>query len=185
MDNKIGFFKSFGNFWSKSFDFKSRTPRREFWFATLGNIIIYVISVIAICITGAFAIGLFGLDSENAEQIVVSISFVIYPLVSFISNLSMWTRRAHDSGKKGYLIIPSFIAFTISWIVVYAASVLLMVTGFFSLFSSELYGTLTASFVALVIGSIINLLSLVYLVVVAFSSSGPDNEYGPNPYGMK
>lgn len=184
MDNKIGLLKAYGLFWSKSFDFMSRTPRREFWFATLGNIIVFIISILVITIMGIFAILLLNEDSETGAKVIISIAPIVYPIVCLISNLALWTRRAHDSGKKGTLIIPSFIAYLISSDVLMVSSIVFMVSGFVSLFESDAYSVAAGSFAAFLISGIVCILSLVYLAIVAFTPSGPDNEFGPNPYGQ-
>lgn len=185
MDNKIGFFRSYGQFWMKSFDFKSRTPRREFWFAILANILVYIVSVLVFCVLGAFGIVFFDIDTADSTDIAVSIAVSVYPVVTLISSLALWTRRAHDSGKKGYLIIPSFIAYSVSSTAFTVSSLIFIFAGFISLFSSEAAPTAAGGFIAMIVSGIISVLSLVYLAIVAFSDSAPDNEFGPNPYGQK
>ena len=184
MDNKNGLLRTYGQFWSKSFDFKSRTPRREFWLAIAGNAIVYIISLFVFGIMGAVAAVLLNMEAEESSKVIAWVAMLVYPVACLISSLSMWTRRAHDSGKKGILIIPSVIAYFISSNVLTVSSVVFMVSGFVALFESDAYPFVAGSLVAFVISGIVCVLSLVYLAIVAFTPSGPDNEFGPNPYGQ-
>lgn len=72
-------------------DFSGRARRSEYWFYTLGAIIVYVI---------AYALSL---------AIHTMIPYLLVALALLLPGLSVAVRRLHDTGKSGWLVLISVI----------------------------------------------------------------------------
>ncbi len=77
---------AYKNFWTKYFDFKSYTSRKEYWTFILAN--------------ACISLTLFVLSAASAGMLAPLVS--IYWLATFIPSLSICTRRLHDVGKSGH-----------------------------------------------------------------------------------
>ncbi|OSS42109.1 Integral membrane protein [Desulfurella amilsii] len=88
----------------RSLDFKTRSPRKEFWMFYLGNIIVFVILLTLLTLV------LHALKvAEYTELIAVYSTFVmIWRIVLLLPTLSLQTRRFHDVNKSGWLTVLFF-----------------------------------------------------------------------------
>lgn len=102
--------ESYKLFWTNYFNFRGRTPRRGFWQAVLGHVIVYLALLFISLI--AFANLWFGFG------VAISVIMSLYRIAIVIPNLALIVRRFHDIGKKWYwlalylwpfIIIPLFV----------------------------------------------------------------------------
>ena len=88
--------------WKRSFDFKGRAQRKEFWLFVLFNFIVMGI--------------LGGIDQETGFMIrpsktgdeVGGLSFIFF-CITILPTLSAGVRRLHDCGKSGWWLFVFFI----------------------------------------------------------------------------
>ena len=78
-------------------DFNGRARRKEYWMFALFNIIFVIVAGILDNILGITIEGVGGL------------LYVLYSLAVFIPALAVITRRLHDVGKSGWMILISLI----------------------------------------------------------------------------
>ena len=93
--------KEYVLFWEKTFDFKGKSSRREYWLAVLANFFIYLVLIFL----SKFSIAFYNL-------------FIFYFYLQVVPNLSIQIRRARDAGKKWFLILINLLPFigSIYWI---------------------------------------------------------------------
>lgn len=93
--------KEYVLFWKKTFDFKSKSSRREYWLVVLANFFIYLVLIFL----SKFSIAFYNL-------------FIFYFYLQVIPNLSIQIRRARDAGKKWFVIFINLLPFigSIYWI---------------------------------------------------------------------
>ena len=109
----MGFSEAVRLFWTKAFDFRTRSRRSEFWWAVLfGSIVAVVLIPLDVAAFGAeFALewgGVFGW---------------VWSLVILIPSLSLTTRRLHDIGLSGWFQLLYLVPF-LGWIAVLVMTVL-------------------------------------------------------------
>ena len=100
----VSFIDAYKMFFTRAFDFKGRSRRKEFWYVYLANMIINIV------LSAFFLIGLVNGSDSSAGSMVLS---WIYSVICIIPNLALTIRRLHDIGKSGVnllwlllLIIP-------------------------------------------------------------------------------
>lgn len=147
-------------------NFKGRSTRAEFWWVALFTFL--VSSVLSF-------FGSFG-----------TILSFLFSLACLIPSLALATRRLHDTGRSGWLLV-------IFYLVIFACAVWFFISSgpaFREILLSN--GNITPSQAQLIgssIGGEMLIPGLVYLaigiyyLVLMCKKSGPDNQYGPNPYG--
>ena len=82
--------------WKKYAEFDGRSRRKEYWMFTLVN-------VIAIMLLSALAVA--GMILSRDTGPFLFIPMVIYGLAAFIPSISAATRRFHDIGKSGWMLL--------------------------------------------------------------------------------
>lgn len=93
----IPFWTSYKSYWKNSFRWAGRATRAEYWWPTLGNMIINF------CIS--FISGL-------THMWVFLLLSVIFGIACFFPGLSVWVRRAHDLGRSArFAFLPLIIDF--------------------------------------------------------------------------
>lgn len=109
---------SYKKMWKRTFDFRGRTSRRDYWLATLMNFIITFALLIPT------EVGIFSMAFQTAEAIdsgetsiiipywliAVGAIYVVYMIVTLIPGLSLLIRRFHDVGKSQlwiWVLIPA------------------------------------------------------------------------------
>ena len=91
---------SYKIFWAKSFDFKGRSTRSEYWWAYLANIIVYFLLAILVGITSAI---------NETLGLLFNLIYVLYILGQCIPSLSICIRRVRDMGKSWQWIFINLI----------------------------------------------------------------------------
>ena len=92
----------------RMFRFKGRARRKEYWLATLANLLVDVALYAAMYISFLFAVSDTG---ENGLWIAPVIAFVYlaYAIVSAIAMLALEIRRLHDTGRAWHAIFVTLI----------------------------------------------------------------------------
>ena len=83
----ISFYKAF---WIRSFEFKGRSTRNEYWWSYLANFIVYIALL--------FIDSLLGIKTASGEA--TSPLFAIYLIAQIVPTLSIQIRRLRDSGRN-------------------------------------------------------------------------------------
>ena len=98
-------FKNYANF-------KGRSRRRDYWYASLANFLIFMIAY------AFFAPAI--LDMQNTGEPttlsamlmgVSSVAIVIYSIAIIIPGLALTVRRLHDTGKSGWFLFLGLIPY--------------------------------------------------------------------------
>jgi uncharacterized membrane protein YhaH (DUF805 family) len=85
--------------WRKYAEFEGRSRRNEFWMFVLINLaIVFVLGGAAFVLAGT-------LELQGAGTFFVFLPVMIYVLAALIPNLAVATRRFHDVGKSGWLLL--------------------------------------------------------------------------------
>lgn len=146
-------------------NFKGRSTRAEYWWAVL------FVSLVSMVLSffGKYGSGL----------------SMLWGIVCILPTLAISVRRMHDSGLSGW-VAGGF------YIISYAIAAYLMYE-LFDIFKLAATGvTSDAAFASALLGcniGVIGLLSALTMIlgivwiVLLCRKSGPDNQYGPNPYG--
>jgi uncharacterized membrane protein YhaH (DUF805 family) len=82
--------------WRKYAQFDGRSRRKEYWMFTLFNLI--AVMVLA-------GIGVAGIAMSNDNEVFLFLPCGIYSLAALIPSLSAATRRFHDIGKSGWMLV--------------------------------------------------------------------------------
>ncbi len=82
--------------WRKYAEFNGRSRRTEYWMFLLFN-------VLAILVLGAVAVA--GVAMSNQRGSILFIPLGLYILAAIIPSLAVATRRFHDTGKSGWLLL--------------------------------------------------------------------------------
>jgi len=88
--------------WRHAFDYKGRSPRREYWLGW-GQFFIGIILI------GALA-GLIQ-DASGADFGLADIPLGLFVLASFVVGLATTVRRLHDQDKSGWFVFVYFVPF--------------------------------------------------------------------------
>ena len=91
-------------FWQKTFNFTSRSRRKEYWAATLFNSIFIFIFLAIVFIINDYSISR-----------ILYFLYGIFILIIAIPNLSLCIRRLHDVGKSGWFYLIGFIPIINLW----------------------------------------------------------------------
>ena len=84
--------EAYKSFWTRSFDFKGRTNRPNYWWAVLANFLVAFFLVILAGISESLAF-----------------LYALYYFAAIIPNLSISIRRVRDMGKAWQWIFINFI----------------------------------------------------------------------------
>ncbi len=90
--------------WRKYAEFDGRSRRKEYWMFTLFNLLA-IFALAALGVAGGVMLASTGkVDSENSVPFLF-IPIGIYALAALIPSISAATRRFHDIGKSGWLLL--------------------------------------------------------------------------------
>jgi uncharacterized membrane protein YhaH (DUF805 family) len=154
MDSKKGVMNLYIDGWKKSFVYKGRSTRREYWSFTLGQVLITLL----LC-------GFMLLFDKNGPCFVPGMSVLLYWALSGLNTLAtipyiaVTCRRLHDRGHSGWWQVSYFLFIIGANIAAYDGS--------------EIAGPLAT------LGL---LTAFAIFVMLLLPSSKSDNEYGPAPY---
>ncbi len=94
----------FNKFWTRAFDYRGTSSRREFWWGVLGNSIIMVI-LLALLIVSLTCYS----PQINNFSIIMIVLFSLFCVVELLPSITLIIRRMHDIGKSGFHIFVLFI----------------------------------------------------------------------------
>tara|TARA_Y100001970_G_scaffold256840_1_gene334957 strand:+ start:127 stop:474 length:348 start_codon:yes stop_codon:yes gene_type:complete len=95
--------EAYKQFWTKSFDYKGKANRSDYWLGgVLANFIVYILLFILSGITASINETLGG---------IISIIWILYSLGQIIPGLSISIRRLRDAGKEWAWIFINFVPF--------------------------------------------------------------------------
>lgn len=96
--------KAFKLFFTRAFDFKGRSSRKEFWLGVLPNAIIMLILI------GLLVYALVGFEKTiNTFSAVMIVIFALFCLIELLPSISLILRRMRDISKSGKYIFVLFI----------------------------------------------------------------------------
>ena len=96
--------EAFKLFFSRTFDFKGRSSRREFWLGVLPNAIIMLVLI------GLLLFSLLGFgETINRFSIFMIVLFALFCVIELLPSISLIFRRMHDIGLNGWYINVLFI----------------------------------------------------------------------------
>ncbi len=144
-------------------NFNGRARRSEYWYFALANIIIGVILMILD--------NVLGLKIGSSETGILN---TVYSLAVLVPGLAVATRRLHDIGKSGWILVITYIIIIISatTLIVNSLYVLAGVAG-----GEPAFGLTT-----MIIPILVMLAVSIYMLVL-FCKDGErgENQYGQNP----
>ena len=97
-------YEGFKLFWIRTFDYKGRTSRPEFWWGVLGNSIIMVALIILLVIS----LTCLKTPINPFSKIMIAL-FALFCIVELLPSVTLIIRRMHDIGKSGFYIFVLFI----------------------------------------------------------------------------
>lgn len=144
-------------------NFNGRARRSEYWYFALANIIIGVILMILD--------NVLGLKIGSSDTGILN---TVYSLAVLVPGLAVATRRLHDIGKSGWILVITYIIIIISatTLIINSLSMLAGVAG-----GEPAFGLTT-----MIIPILVMLAVSIYMLVL-FCKDGErgENQYGQNP----
>ncbi|MDE6196966.1 MAG: DUF805 domain-containing protein [Muribaculaceae bacterium] len=139
-------------------NFKGRSTRAEYWWAMLFLFLV-------------------GCATSFVSQTLCSVVSLIF----IVPSLAILTRRLHDIGRSGWWVL-AFYAF------VFVGFGILLATLGSAFLNAESDPVAAANAITNNIGYVslsyvVMLVGAIWMLVWCVKKSGPDNQYGPNPYG--
>lgn len=146
-------------------NFKGRSTRAEYWWVVLFT---FLVSLVLGCL-----------------GIVGSILSLLFTLACLIPSLALATRRLHDTNHSGWLLLIFYLVFFACavWFNLSSGAFreIILSHGMISPAQAEAFaGSIGGSIAP---PCILCLIIAIYYLVLMCKKSGPDNQYGPNPYG--
>ncbi|MDI9230844.1 DUF805 domain-containing protein [Staphylococcus caprae] len=176
MRDKVSFGRALKLFWSNYVNFKGRSRRSEYWYATLWNLIFVIPGLIGLFIGFMFA--MIGSASHDEAALTIGGSLlilgylycIIFALATLIPNLAILVRRFHDLSFSMW--IP------ICYIVV--TFVINLISNIISTQDKWLDNVFVLIFIYILL-AIQWIYSVILLVMVCFNGKKETNKYGPSP----
>lgn len=158
----VDFFQAIKLFFANYVNFKGRSTRAEYWWAVL---FMFICSLAAQFLGDVAAFGL--------------------NIVFFLPSLAIVVRRFHDIGRSGWWYLAMFLISIVGMVIAFLPLASFMV----EMNNSARFNTevniepLIAHMGTFIGGLLISLAVGIWTIVWCCKPSGPDNQYGPNPYG--
>ncbi|MBX5319425.1 DUF805 domain-containing protein [Staphylococcus caprae] len=176
MRDKVSFGRALKLFWSNYVNFKGRSRRSEYWYATLWNLIFVIPGLIGLFIGFMFA--MIGSASHDEAALTIGGSLlilgylycIIFVLATLIPNLAILVRRFHDLSFSMW--IP------ICYIVV--TFVINLISNIISTQDKWLDNVFVLIFIYILL-AIQWIYSVILLVMVCLNGKKETNKYGPSP----
>lgn len=99
---EMSFLKAWKLFFTRAFDFRGRSRRKEYWYVVLGNSILGLLNFIIAIVT-------FNDYGPSMFSMIFSSVVMLFSLVCIIPGLSLVVRRLHDTGHSWYYIFMGLI----------------------------------------------------------------------------
>ena len=155
----VDFITAIKLFFANYANFNGRSTRAEFWWAQL---FLFLVNLVP---------SLF--RSQTLTGIIT--------LALLIPNLAVLTRRFHDIGKSGWWVVGLYVIGLIGAAFIFGA----LGTAIFTAANDPVAAAnaIQNHMGLLSVGYVIALAAGITTIVFCCKASGPDNQYGPNPYG--
>lgn len=98
------FVNGFKLFWTRTYDYRGTSSRREFWWGVLGNAIIMVVLLALMVIS----LTCFTPQINAFSRIMIAL-FALLCIVELLPSVTLIIRRMHDIGRSGFFIFVLFI----------------------------------------------------------------------------
>lgn len=144
--------------------FSGRAPRAEYWWFTLGNIIVSFVV--------GFLDGALGMATESGLGAWGPLS-MIYTLALIVPGIAVTVRRLHDTGRTGWWVLAPIIPYAIGVAMMFPA---LMDPASASAATTSLGG----GSIFIMIGAVLALVLFVFMVLPGTKGA---NNHGADPYG--
>lgn len=144
--------------------FSGRAPRAEYWWFTLGNVIVSFVV--------GFLDGLLGMASASGLGAWGPLS-IIYTLALLVPGIAVSVRRLHDTDRTGWWVLAPIIPYAIGVAMMFPA---MMDPAGASVAATSLGG----GAIFMLIGAILAIALLVFMILPG--TRGP-NRHGADPYG--
>ncbi len=97
--------------WRHAYDFRGRSPRREYWLFVLQFYVLFFVTAIPLAVFGA------GIERSGSQAVglVFAIMMGLFFLVCLVPGLAVTVRRLHDHDKPGILLLLAFVP-AVGWI---------------------------------------------------------------------
>lgn len=96
--------KGFKLFWARTFDFRGRSSRSEFWWGVLGNALIMAALLILLVVS----LTCFDQPINDFSAFMIAL-FSLFCMIELLPSIALIVRRMHDIGRSGYYIFVLFI----------------------------------------------------------------------------
>lgn len=95
--------ESYKAFWGKSFDFRGKTSRIDYWLVAAANALIaIVLGVVGLLL--ASAVG------ESAAAVPLGL-LIVYAVATIVPNISIYVRRFRDAGFSPWLVLLGLVPY--------------------------------------------------------------------------
>ncbi len=187
------------SFFKRYADFKGRSRRQEYWYVYLANVIIGAIVYIIQATSTAVLYNTPDNLVAAVISMIVSAAAMIYSFATIIPNFALQTRRLHDTGRSGKLLLLWFIPGIVAFVTVIASLVAMAASmsygsygmyydsyGSMEYFFEQMLENSGMAFVVMLAGLLVSaILSLVFSImfIVFFCQDGQrgENKYGKSP----
>ncbi|MGC8502967.1 DUF805 domain-containing protein, partial [Desulfurella sp.] len=88
----------------RSLDFKTRSPRKEYWMFYIGNIIVFI----ALLILLTLILYVSNIADYKELVMVYSVFVIVWRIALLLPGFSLVTRRFHDTNKNAWLTVLFF-----------------------------------------------------------------------------
>lgn len=158
----VDFFQAIKLFFANYVNFKGRSTRAEYWWAVL---FMFICSLAAQFLGDVAAFGL--------------------NIVFFLPSLAIVVRRFHDIGRSGWWYLAMFLISIVGLVIAYLPIFNVFVDMIVNPNNlNELAVKAIVDHMGTFIGGLLLCLAVgIWAIVWCCKPSGPDNQYGPNPYG--
>ena len=97
--------------WRHAYDFRGRSPRREYWLFVLQFYLLLLVTAMMVAFTGA------GLErtGSQAASLIFAIMLGMFFLLCLVPWFAVTVRRLHDHDKPGILLLLAFVP-AIGWL---------------------------------------------------------------------
>ena len=115
----MGFVGAIKSFYSRYFDFKTRSSRSEYWWVFLYSLVVGLI--VALPLMGPYVASINELAAGGQPDFSwalsgIAIPYALFVLINFIPNLALIVRRIHDHDKSGWWFLLFYILMIIPFI---------------------------------------------------------------------
>ncbi len=178
------------SFFKRYADFKGRSRRQEYWLAYLANFIIgmalnFIRSATMVAARTSYDYS-FRETAESINDFFFMVT-VLYMLATVIPNLAIQTRRLHDTGRSGKLLLLWLVPSALGFFFVGIPAIAALISMPFNVgYYDAQQGMAAYSMLFMVVGVILTailtlVLEIMFLVFYCQEGQREENQYGRSP----